>query len=368
MVWVHAGDQDWIGHLPADGLIRFSWPALTSSISITVVESEHRQTVSTANRSTHTVPAGISEVRIDPGIQAAVVTDTIEFDCDAGLEMIIDGTRVPLSVSARRDDVLGGVPVPAVPCTDTTVHFTAGEHRVRLAATNWAQPVAVTLRDGEITSEQIPLGDATVERWDATHRSVRVAAGQSAVLVVHENFNDGWQAVLGGTRLDPVRIDGWQQGFVIPEDAGGVVEITYEPQRAMVAGLTVGAVGPPALLGLALIGSRRPVPLPVGERRVGAPVGVILVAVTVALLTGVAGLIAVSALLAIALPLLGRAARTVAPIVGAALLVTAGAMVASAGTATEMIAEARSPTVQLLCVVAVTMALLSVAHRHEPEP
>ena len=369
IIWVHAGDQDWIGHVPADGLIRFSWPALTDSVEITIVESERRQTISTVDRSARSVPPGISEVRLDPAMSTAgTVAEHIEFGCDSGLATLIDGTRVPLTVSAARDDVLAGVPVRATPCATSTMSFGAGAHRVRLAATSWAQPVSVTLSDGLLAAPQPAAGDATVQYWNATSRRVRVRAPSDALLVIHENFNDGWVGQLDGRRLDPVRVDGWQQGFVIPAGTTGTLEITYAPQRAMVAGLAIGAAGAPALLALVLVRPRRTAPPPIGERAIGTPLAIGCAVAIGALLSGIVGLIAVAAILAIGLPLLGRAARTVEAVVGPALLVIAGVIVGTAGSATAMIAEARSSAVQLMCVVAVTLTLLAILPHPERDP
>src|SRR5262249_37029313 len=50
--------------------------------------------------------------------------------------------------------------------------------------------------------------------WGDTSRTVQVAAGRAAVLVVHENANAGWRATVDGRVLEPVRVDGWQQGFL----------------------------------------------------------------------------------------------------------------------------------------------------------
>jgi arabinofuranan 3-O-arabinosyltransferase len=47
---------------------------------------------------------------------------------------------------------------------------------------------------------------------------------------VNENFNPGWQAVLNGQPLQPVRIDGWKQAWVLPAGTAGVVTLTYPPE------------------------------------------------------------------------------------------------------------------------------------------
>jgi arabinofuranan 3-O-arabinosyltransferase len=49
--------------------------------------------------------------------------------------------------------------------------------------------------------------------------------------VVNENFNAGWQASLGRTRLWPVRIDGWKQAWLLSAGTAGTVTLTYPPDR-----------------------------------------------------------------------------------------------------------------------------------------
>ena len=51
----------------------------------------------------------------------------------------------------------------------------------------------------------------------------------TSYLEVHENYDTGWAATLNGRTLTPVRLDGWQQGFVLPAGAGGAVTLTFRP-------------------------------------------------------------------------------------------------------------------------------------------
>jgi arabinofuranan 3-O-arabinosyltransferase len=273
--------------------------------------------------------------------------------------MIVDGTRVPLTVTATRDELLACTPVRATPCSTSTRSFEPGAHRVRLAATRWAQPVTVTLNDGELAAPQRAGGDATVQYWRATSRRVDVHAPAAALLVVHENFNAGWVAELDGRRLEAVRVDGWQQAFLIPAGTAGAVEIMYAPQRAMLAGLVIGAAGAPALLGLALVRPRRAPPPPTEEKAVSSAVVVGFALLLCLLLCGIVGTLVVAAVVAIVGPLLGRAGPPAAAIVGPAALIVAGSTVATAGSPTSMIAEANSPSVQVLCVFAVVMTLVA---------
>ena len=164
-----------------------------------------------------------------------------------------------------------------------------------------------------------------------------------------------------------VRVDGWQQGFVVPAGTDGVVDLSYSPQRIVVAGLVVGAAGVPGLIALAVVRPRGRLPNPVGERVVRLPVAIAVVLVLGGLLTGAVGLFAIAAVLAIGRPLLGGASARVATFVGPAVLLTAGIIVATAGSPTAMIVRASSSVVQTLCVVAVATTLVAGLPRHGPD-
>ena len=56
-----------------------------------------------------------------------------------------------------------------------------------------------------------------------------VGAGEASYLQMYENANDGWKATLNGKKLTPLRLDGWQQAWLIPAGAGGTVKLEYEP-------------------------------------------------------------------------------------------------------------------------------------------
>jgi arabinofuranan 3-O-arabinosyltransferase len=75
--------------------------------------------------------------------------------------------------------------------------------------------------------------------------------------VVPENLNAGWTAALGGQPLRAVRVDGWQQAFVVPAGAGGTVTLRFTPDGPYRTGLTAGA-GLVLVVGLAaLVPARR---------------------------------------------------------------------------------------------------------------
>lgn len=367
LVWIHAGDQDWIGTLPGDGLIRLPSTAVTDTVQITIVEAEIRQSIAMRDRSVRWLPVGINEVRVDPAPPSEVVVPaTIEFDCDAGLKVVIDGTPIRLSVAADRSAALSGTSVRAEPCDGATVPLEVGRHRLTLQGTPWAAPMSFALSDANLAEVRGATGRASIEQWNATSRRVRVDVPAQSILIVHENFNRGWTAQIDGRRLKPVRVDGWQQGFIVPAGSAGVVELSFAPQRAVVTGLILGAAGIPLLLGLALVQPRERLMRSVGERPVGVGVGVGLTLITGTLLTGLPGLAAIIAVLATGRLLFGQVTRT--PMLGApVLLIAAGITVATAPSG-WLVAEASSPVVQTLSVVAVAIAFVTGLTRDSHDP
>jgi arabinofuranan 3-O-arabinosyltransferase len=111
---------------------------------------------------------------------------------------------------------------------------------------------------------------------------------------VHENANPGWTARLAGQPLRSVRIDGWQQGWVVPAGASGPVSLSFGPAAPYRAGLLLGAALALLLLVLGLLPPRGPSALgPVVETRRIRIVAVSAAAVLVASfgLTALAGLV-----------------------------------------------------------------------------
>jgi arabinofuranan 3-O-arabinosyltransferase len=97
----------------------------------------------------------------------------------------------------------------------------------------------------------------TVTGWGPEHRTVAVGPGNASYLVVRENANSGWTATLHGRTLASARVNGWQQAWVVPKGEGGVVTLTYGPDRVYQVWLLIGAAFALALTALALLRGRR---------------------------------------------------------------------------------------------------------------
>ncbi|HUO36746.1 MAG TPA: hypothetical protein VMU34_02345, partial [Mycobacterium sp.] len=88
---------------------------------------------------------------------------------------------------------------------------------------------------------------------------VRATSSPSArVLVVPESVNPGWVArTARGTRLTPVTVNGWQQGWVVPAGTAGTITLTFASNDLYRGSLGGGLALLPLLALLAVIPARR---------------------------------------------------------------------------------------------------------------
>ena len=226
--------------------------------------------------------------------------------------------------------------VEARPCGSRLVTLSTPATPVTATTGTRVRPDLVTLTDPvDVPGKPAaPSGRRTsVTFWSSQERTVRVSAGDVALLTLAEGFNDGWRAEAGGVVLRPVRVDGWRQGFLLPASGRVTVQVSFAPAAAYEGGLLTGGAGILVLLLAVLIQRRRtvrPAPAPAPARQ--APLGGghrarVVVGVTVAvvavLLAGLAGLV-VAVAAAMVPPRARSGAAGLAVVVGAALLMLFG--------------------------------------------
>lgn len=339
-------------------------PLRTDLLRVRVVAREQVVDVSTTGRLS-ALPVGVAEVRVlgaqelppvDPGTPVVV-------GCGDGPSLAAGAQVLPLRLLGTRRDLVELRPLLAQACTpDGTVALGAGETRLR-AARGAFDVTSLTL-GAALPQPQQPERRAAVLRWSAEERVVDVGPGQASWLVVHEAVNRGWTATLDGVQLEPARLDGWQQGFVLPAGPGGEVRLVYGPGRVHRAGLAVGAGLVALLLGLSL-GRRGPPavaaaarPVAPGRRRVVATRRVAQAAppALLALLAGVPGLAvwAAAALLRRAVPL---------PLLAAGGTLAAGAVVAWAPWSGPRDAGALSAAAAVPALLALAALAASLSER-----
>jgi len=106
-----------------------------------------------------------------------------------------------------------------------------------------------------------------ITSWTAGKRTLNVDAGPATYVQVAQNFNPGWAATLNNQALKPVRLDGWEQGWILPAGRSGTMTMTFSPDQPYRVGLLVGALFLIALLLLAFTGRKRSRSDPIGPRK-----------------------------------------------------------------------------------------------------
>jgi arabinofuranan 3-O-arabinosyltransferase len=210
------------------------------------------------------VPLAVAEVIISglrdlPRIPA-VRSDQFETECGEGPDVTIDGTTRPTLVRGRVADLLDLAPIVAEVCGDgtPTAQLAAGTHRVIATPSAAFAPASITLQAGAL-DEPNEARSVQAGTWDADRRTVTIAAGDEAILTVHENHNNGWEATLQGEPLQSIVVDGWQQGFIVPAGEGGVIELQFSPARPYQLTYLAGGAAALLLVPLARWRRRRPV-------------------------------------------------------------------------------------------------------------
>lgn len=176
-------------------------------------------------------------------------------DCGSGPSLVVDGQRYPLRITGRNSDVTAVRPVQVSLCTDgSRLTLTPGSHLVTVD--QGATSILVDSLSIVGPGREPALAAArttTVGAWNAEHRTVTIGAGSRAFLSVRENANASWTAKLNGATLVPLRLDGWQQGWIVPAGAGGTIVIENAAGEEYRRNLLIGLVGILVLAVLAVV-------------------------------------------------------------------------------------------------------------------
>ncbi|WP_431309096.1 alpha-(1-_3)-arabinofuranosyltransferase domain-containing protein [Gordonia prachuapensis] len=211
-----------------DGVVELE-PAVTDRIRLAVTENADLIDVNSLGFA-RPAPTGISEVEILPGPMPLPDDDrVVEIGCDAGIGLTVSGQVIGLSVRTTAGDLRAARAVIARPCAPDAVPLAAGEQELSVNPGDAFSVDSVSLPVAGAgptpTSTSVP---AEVTAWEETHRRVPVdASPDERFLVVPESTNPGWEATLDGRELEPVVMNGWQQGWVVPADTAGTVTLTF---------------------------------------------------------------------------------------------------------------------------------------------
>ncbi|MGW0816041.1 alpha-(1-_3)-arabinofuranosyltransferase domain-containing protein [Streptomyces viridiviolaceus] len=265
-VRISSPDGAAIAGVDKNGLVRFG-PITTDRLDITVT--------GTAPLTLHNPVAG-EELQLPVGLTEAYLPALEQhrtpqpdagreftLPCGQGPDVALDGRPYRTGVRGTVGDLVERRPVEVTLCQEgrraAEVELAAGAHRLEGGDAGPLTLTGVTLIRGSVTGP--PAGrELEVRDWLGDRREVGVGSGAASYLTMYENFNDGWKATLDGEELTPVRLDGWQQGWHVPEGAGGSVKLSYEPATTYDAALIGSGAGIAALVGLVLWRRRAPGP------------------------------------------------------------------------------------------------------------
>ena len=155
-------------------------------------------------------PLQITDVTI-PGVPSVhPPSGTFRLKCGLGPLIELNGKVVPTRVSGSFASLLTGRPLRFTACSPVTL--AGGDNRVVEPATDAFSVQDVVVNGGlpSATSASAPTA-AGVVSWTSTSRTLRVSAATASYLIVSENFNAGWRAVIDGRQLRAVRLDGWNR-------------------------------------------------------------------------------------------------------------------------------------------------------------
>ena len=223
-----AGRQVRGGQVGAGGVLRFR-PMRTSVVTLRFTPAQ--------------IPVQISDVSIPGVVPLYAPQGPLRLPCGYGPLVSLNGKLVPTQVTGTFADLLSSHPMRFTACKP--VKLAAGSNRMaEPAADLWDIQDAVldsSAAQARLSAAGPAVHPARVLAWTSQRRTLRVATAVRSFLVVPQNVNAGWQATLGGRRLRPVRLDGWEQAWLLPAGSSGTVTLTYQPnasyQRALAGGL-----------------------------------------------------------------------------------------------------------------------------------
>jgi len=195
-------------------------------------------------------PIGIAEVDFSPGSATNPLdgnNPTGAF-CGYGPPIVVDGVRHETRVDGLMGDVISAGPLQLVPCGGR-ISLAPGEHRIRVLPTSQFQPVSLSLTPRDDTRRDVESRDLRVRSRTDDRIVGELGPGAAAVLSTDWNLNPGWVASVDDHRLAVQTVDGWAQGWIVPEGVSGRVVIEFAPQQRYAIGLAVGL----GILGLVVL-------------------------------------------------------------------------------------------------------------------
>jgi arabinofuranan 3-O-arabinosyltransferase len=226
-------------------------------------------TIVTLTGQLETLPVRLSRLSVPAlaGLRAVTPDEQARFTlaCGRGPALTVDGQVYQTSVRGTIGELSQYLPLQVGLCSPGgALSLGAGQHTLIAATPGTFAVTDLSLASSDAGAETAATSGGSravvVRSWQPDQGRVSVGPGAASYLEVHENYNAGWAAALNGQQLTPVRLDGWQQGFVVPAGAGGTITLSFRPAGAYLIALAVSVLAAVLLLALtawSFIGRRR---------------------------------------------------------------------------------------------------------------
>ena len=232
------------------GLVRFATPLTTDRIDVSFPRVR-QATIVTLTGQLETLPVRLSQLSV-PALAGlrAVTPDPqarVTLACGQGPALTVDGRVYQTSVSGTLGELSQYLPLQVRLCSPGgTLSLGAGRHTLTAAPGTFAitdlsltstGPQTATRSGAASGTAQTAAASGTaravtIHSWQPDQRRLSIGPGAASYLEVHENYDSGWAATLNGQQLTPVRLDGWQQAFVVPAGPGGAITLSFRPAGA----------------------------------------------------------------------------------------------------------------------------------------
>ncbi|TDU86726.1 arabinofuranan 3-O-arabinosyltransferase [Kribbella voronezhensis] len=339
------------------------------SLELTFTAKKDVFTLDSATGFAQALPVGVSEVRVlgaDNLRRGPNLNGRTGSLCGFGPSVEVNGVHHTTKLTATVRDVLQRRKVTFTTCDKGTgrpaLQLPAGRATVDVLAGKDFVPVQVKLtKPGLATTAVTPTKHVDIWRPNPAELTLEVpSADEPSVLTLAQNYSDGWEAYDGsGRKLVPIRIGGWQQGWLLPSGPEQVVTARFLPDRSYRAGLLVGLVSLLSVAALAIFARRRSRQsahrLKEG-RRLGPWLATALAILAGTFVAGWIGLAATAVAAVLAWYLRGRKPVLIGT---AAAVVLAGGVIAAAQPWPDDAAGLTSGVVQASVLFGCALALLS---------
>ena len=159
--------------------------------------------------------------------------------CGGGPVLTVDGATVPTRLDGPRTALWGEGDLQWVACAPVVLGARAPRTPSSSGATRpCARHPSPSSARGRSRARR--RRRSTVTSQSPTHLTGTVGAGPQRLLALAMNHNDGWEAELAGRALTPLVVDGFRQGFVLPDGAAGALEVRFAPDGPYRSALGLG--------------------------------------------------------------------------------------------------------------------------------